>query len=264
MLLANSEPEFVSELLLMEFSLSSASVLALLGLGLVFGLKHATEVDHVVAVSAIVSQSRSLLRSAAVGALWGVGHTAALIVTGIVVLWVRVTIPEGITSWLEFCVALMILGLGMSALWRALRRRSEVHVHEHSHQGVTHVHVHFHETTTRHDPAEASVHNHAVSRIGIKPALVGLVHGLAGSGALTLLVLTQIKSAWLGLLYLAIFGLGSIAGMLLMSGVIGLPFVLTSRNLSGLHHRLQAAVAVLSIAFGLWYAYAAGFASGLF
>jgi len=248
----------------MESSITSISVFALLGLGLIFGLKHATEVDHVVAISTIVSQNRSLLRSAMVGALWGAGHTAALMVIGVLVLWLRVTIPAGVTNWLEFCVALMILGLGASALWRALRKRGEVHVHEHSHQGVSHVHVHFHEATTRHDQAKPSVHNHAVSKVGIKPVLIGLMHGLAGSGALTVLVLTQIKSTWLSLLYLAIFGLGSIAGMLLMSGLIGLPFVLSSRKLSGLHHRLQAAVAVLSIAVGLWYAYETGFASGLF
>jgi high-affinity nickel-transport protein len=94
-----------------------------------------------------------------------------------------------------------------------------------------------------------------VSRIGIKPILIGAMHGLAGSGALTLLVLAQVKSTWQGLLYLAVFGVGSIAGMLLMSGLIGLPFALTSRNLTGLHHRLQAAAAVFSLAFGFWYAY---------
>ena len=248
----------------METSLTSAGVLALLGIGLIFGLKHATEVDHVVAVSTIVSQHRNLWRSAMVGALWGAGHTAALLVTGVIVLSLRVAIPEKVSNWLEFCVALMILALGASALWRALRKRQEVHVHKHDHDGVSHVHVHFHETPTRHEPAQSSTHTHAVSSIGIKPVLVGTMHGLAGSGALTLLVLTQIKSAWLGLFYLAIFGLGSIAGMLLMSGLIGLPFALTSRNLSGLHHRLQTAAAGLSIAFGLWYAYQSSFASGLF
>jgi hypothetical protein len=126
------------------------------------------------------------------------------------------------------------------------------------------VHVHFHEAATRHSQGEASTHAHAVSSIGIKPLLIGTMHGLAGSSALTLLILTQIKSAWLGLLYLMIFGAGSIVGMLLMSGLIGLPFALTSRKLSGLHHRLQAAAAGLSIAFGLWYAYQTGLASGLF
>lgn len=239
---------------------ASAGIFALLGLGLIFGLKHATEVDHVVAISTIVSRNRSLLVSTLVGALWGAGHTAALLVTGVIVLAFRVAIPESVSSWLEFGVALMIIALGAGALWRALRKGSNVHLHEHSHDGVPHVHVHFHESTTRHDQKHNGAHNHAIKAIGVKPVLIGAMHGLAGSAALTLLVLTQIKSAWLGLLYLAVFGLGSIAGMLLMSGLIGLPFVLTSQRLSGLHHRLQAAVAVLSIAFGLWYAYQTGFA----
>ena len=136
-------------------------------------------------------------------------------------------------------------------------------MHKHSHDGVPHVHVHFHEATTRHDHGQPAPHDHAVSAIGIKPMLIGTLHGLAGSGALTLLVLTQIKLVWLGVLYLAIFGLGSIVGMVLMSVLIGLPFALTSRSLSGLNHRLQTAAAGLSIAFGLWYAYETGFASGL-
>src|SRR5687768_390370 len=110
----------------METSLTSAGVLALLGIGLIFGLKHATEVDHVVAVSTIVSQHRNILRSAMVGALWGAGHTAALLVTGVIVLSLRVAIPAKVSNWLEFCVALMILGLGASALWRAWRKRQEV------------------------------------------------------------------------------------------------------------------------------------------
>jgi sulfite exporter TauE/SafE len=94
--------------------------------------------------------------------------------------------------------------------------------------------------------------------------LIGTMHGLAGSGALTLLVLTQITSVWIGFLYLLIFGLGSIAGMLLMSGLIGLPFALTSRNLTNVHHRLQTVAALLSIAFGFWYAYERSFGAGLF
>ena len=248
----------------MESSFTFAGALALLGLGLVFGLKHATEVDHVVAVSTIVSEHRNVFRSALVGGLWGVGHTVSLLVVGVVVLVFRSAIPVPIANWLEFAVALMIIGLGVLALTRVLRRRSSVHLHEHSHDGESHVHVHFHEPTTRHDQGQSRSHTHAVSSIGIKPVLVGLMHGLAGSGALTLLVLTQIKSAWFGVLYLAIFGLGSIAGMLLMSGLIGLPFALTSRRLSGFHQRLQTAAAVLSIAFGLWYAHQTFSASGLF
>jgi ABC-type nickel/cobalt efflux system permease component RcnA len=229
------------------------STFAVLGIGLLFGLKHATEVDHVVAVSTIVSQHRNVWRSSLVGALWGAGHTAALIITGIFVLSLRIAIPERVSNWLEFCVALMIIGLGATALWRALRDRSDVHVHEHSHDGMSHIHVHFHEPQTQHDAHRA--HTHAVSRIGFKPILIGAMHGLAGSGALTLLVLTQIKSTFQGFLYLGVFGVGSIAGMLLMSGLIGLPFALTSRKLTGLHHRLQTAAAAFSLAFGFWYAY---------
>jgi ABC-type nickel/cobalt efflux system permease component RcnA len=246
----------------MEGSITSAGVLALLGLGLVFGLKHATEVDHVVAVSTIVSEHRNVFRSALVGGLWGVGHTAALLVVGVVVLVFRAAIPASVANWLEFGVALMIIGLGLLALKGALQRRSDFHLHKHTHDGQAHVHVHFHEAPTRHDQAQ-SKHTHAVSTIGLKPVLVGTMHGLAGSGAITLLVLTQIGSPWAGLFYLAVFGIGSIVGMLLMSGLIGLPFAMTSRNLTGLHHRLQAAAAGLSIAFGLWYAYQTGLASGL-
>ena len=229
------------------------STLTLLGLGLLFGLKHATEVDHVVAVSTIASQQRNVLRSALVGALWGAGHTASLLIVGVIVLSLRIAIPESVSTWLEFGVALMIIGLGTAALWRALRKRSDLHVHEHSHDGMSHVHIHFHESETRHEAQRK--HSHAVSVVGVKPVLIGMMHGLAGSGALTLLVLTQIGSAWVGFLYLAIFGLGSIVGMLLMSGLIGLPFALTSRSLSSLHLRMQLAAAVVSIAFGLWYAY---------
>ena len=233
------------------------STLTVLGLGLLFGLKHATEVDHVVAVSTIASQQRNVLRSALVGALWGAGHSASLLIVGGIVLSLRIAIPKSVSNWFEFGVALMIVGLGTTALWRALRKRGDVHVHEHSHEGVSHVHIHFHESQTRHK-AERK-HSHAVSVVGIKPVLIGMMHGLAGSGALTLLVLTQIDSEWVGFLYLAIFGVGSIVGMLLMSSLIGLPFALSSRGLSSLHHRMQLAAAVVSIAFGLWYAYQTGF-----
>jgi ABC-type nickel/cobalt efflux system permease component RcnA len=242
--------------------LTSLSAFALLGLGLVFGLKHATEADHIVAVSSIVSEQRSLLRSALVGALWGIGHTASLIVVGIIVLALRVTVPESVASWLEFGVALMIIALGASALLRALRRRADVHLHQHKHDGVSHVHVHFHEQGTEHTGTVAA-HSHAVSRIGFKPLLVGAMHGLAGSATLTLLVLTQINSTALGLLYLTVFGIGSIFGMLLMSGLIGLPFALSARRFNGVHYSLQTIAGALSIVFGLWYAYETGIASGL-
>jgi len=248
----------------MDPSFTSAGVIALLGLGLLFGLKHATEVDHVVAVSTIVSEHRNVLRSALVGGLWGAGHTAALVIVGALVLIFRVAVPLPVANWLEMGVALMIIALGVWGVIKVFRKRADVHLHRHSHDGQSHVHIHFHEHGTEHAPASTSLqltetkpssHSHAISQVGFKPLLVGAMHGLAGSAALTLLVLTQIQSVWLGLLYLALFGLGSTLGMLLMSGLIGLPFALSARRLSNFSHGLQTVAGLLSVGFGLWYAY---------
>jgi ABC-type nickel/cobalt efflux system permease component RcnA len=233
----------------------SLNILAVLSIGLVFGLKHATEVDHVVAITTIVSRHKSVFRSAVVGALWGAGHTASLLFVSVIVLSLRMGIPEKVSGWLEFGVALMIIGLGISALWRALRKNGEVHVHQHSHDGLSHTHVHFHENENK---QADSPHSHAVSVIGWKPVLIGMMHGLAGSGALTLLVLTQISSSLLGFLYVGTFGFGSIVGMLLMSGLIGLPFAFASRELTHVHQTLQTLAGVVSICFGIWYAYRVG------
>ena len=229
-----------------------------MGLGLVFGLKHATEVDHVVAVSTVVSEHRNLWRSALVGALWGAGHTLSLVVVGVIVLVFRVAIPQSVASWLEFGVALMIIGLGLVTLTRVLRRRSDVHLHRHSHDGESHVHIHFHEHGTDHATSSPAPHSHAISKLGLKPLVVGVMHGLAGSAALSLLVLTQVPSLSLGLVYLGVFGLGSTAGMVLMSGLIGLPFALSGHRLSGISNGMQTAAGALSVAFGLWYAFHVG------
>ena len=241
----------------METSFTSVGIFTLLGLGLIFGLKHATEVDHIVAVSTIVSQHRSITRSALVGALWGLGHTAALVIVGVVVLAFRIAIPLSVANWLEFSVALMIICLGVLSLRRALTKRSNVHVHQHSHEGVSHIHVHFHERAGEHRGHPAA-HSHEVSGIGAKPLVVGALHGLAGSAALTLLVMTQIESMLLGLLYLGVFGLGSVVGMLLMSGLIGLPFAFSGGRLTKVNYGLQTIAGSLSVVFGLWYAYQIG------
>src|SRR4051812_10124451 len=120
------------------------SVLATLGFGFVLGLKHATEADHIAAVSTIVSERRSIWQSASVGALWGVGHTASLLFAGLIVIAFGVVIPERVANFLEFAVALMIIFLGTRLLYVVLRSRREIHVHEHMHGGKPHVHLHFH------------------------------------------------------------------------------------------------------------------------
>jgi len=239
----------------------SASAFSILGLGLVFGLKHATEADHIIAVSTIVSEHRKLLRAALVGALWGLGHTVSLVIVGVIVLALKVAIPENFAGWLEFAVAIMIIVLGLMALRRALRsRHSSFHIHRHDHGLLEHSHLHFHEGEVNSDSGS---HSHGVLRLGLKPVIVGAVHGLAGSAALTLLVLTQIASPLLGFFYLVTFGIGSILGMLFMSGLIGLPFVLSSRGMGRFQYQLQLLAGVLSIVFGIWYGYETGIVSGI-
>jgi ABC-type nickel/cobalt efflux system permease component RcnA len=237
----------------------SASAFGILGLGLVYGLKHATEADHIIAVSTIVSEHRRLLRAALVGALWGAGHTVSLVVVGVIVMALKVAVPETVAGWLEFAVAIMIVVLGLMALRRALRCRSNFHAHRHEHGLLLHSHFHFHET----EVANSHPHSHEVLRLGLKPAIVGAIHGLAGSAALTLLVLTQIESPLLGLLYLVVFGIGSIVGMLVMSGLVGLPFVLSSSSAGRVQYQLQLLAGILSIVFGIWYGYETGIASGI-
>jgi hypothetical protein len=244
-------------------ALGTAGAFGVLVLGLVYGLKHATEVDHIVAVSTIVSEHRKLSHAAWVGGLWGAGHTISLAIVGSFVLSLRLVIPERLAGLLELAVALMIIFLGVSAAAKAFGRRGDFHLHEHTHDDVAHVHLHFHEPDTQHAGPVKS-HSHAIRQAGLKPVLVGAVHGLAGSAALTLLVLTQIRSMTLGVLYLGMFGLGSMAGMLLMSGIVALPFVLSAQRLTRVHYNLQMAAGALSVCFGLWYAYSICAANGLF
>ncbi len=242
------------------------SISIALALGFVLGLKHATEADHLVAVTTIVSEQRSIVRSALIGALWGVGHTASLLLAGVLVLVIGVTIPASVASLLEFSVALMIIFLGTRILYLVLRRQRRVHVHTHSHDGSTHTHLHFHDQSGAHTANHSSNLNHDQPHHprglwGWRPVLVGMVHGLAGSAALTLLVLTEVVrggSRSLGIAYLFVFGVGSIGGMLLMSTLISLPLVLTSVRFQRIETPMRLTLALSSIAFGIYYAWSIG------
>jgi high-affinity nickel-transport protein len=235
----------------------NASIYFALGLGFVLGLKHATEADHLVAVTTIVSEQRSIWRSALVGALWGVGHTVSLMFAGIVVLLLEISIPQSVARLLEMAVALMIIFLGTRILYLVFRGRRHIHVHVHAHDGYAHTHFHFHDRNDSHQPAPLPDRSHHQSSLtGWRPLIVGMVHGVAGSAALTLLVLTEVVrggSRILGLAYLFVFGLGSIGGMLLMSTMISLPFVLTTRRFERIEIPMRIVIALSSIAFGIYY-----------
>lgn len=237
-------------------TLSTASVLTF---GLVFGLKHAVEADHLAAVSTIVSQRKSILSSSIVGGLWGVGHTISLLIAGVAVLVLHVKIGEKTALALEFCVALMLIALGANAL-RKIIRGGKLHLHSHHHGEHAHLHPHIHEPSV--EPSGQATH-HGL-RFNARPILVGMVHGLAGSAALMLLVLSTVSSPAIGLLFIAVFGVGSIGGMLMMSALVSLPLHFTAARFGKTHRAVQVLAAVFSLGLGVMMVYEIGFLEGLF
>lgn len=236
-------------------TLSTASVLTF---GLVFGLKHAVEADHLAAVSTIVSQRKSILSSSLVGGLWGIGHTISLLIAGVAVLVLHVKIGEKTALALEFCVALMLIALGANAL-RKILRGGKLHIHSHNHGARAHLHPHIHEPSV-----EPSEHAHHGLRANARPILVGMVHGLAGSAALMLLVLSTVSSPVVGLLFIVVFGVGSIGGMLIMSALVSLPLHFTANRFDKTHRAVQVLAAIFSLGLGVMMVYEIGFLEGLF
>lgn len=220
------------------------SLIAALGLGFLLGLRHAMEADHVAAVSTFVSRERTLLRSCLRGTFWGIGHTAALLVAGIAVIAFKVHIPPEFERGVETVIALVLILLGGHVLLRAFSALS-LHSHEHVHDGVRHRHTHVHIGA---QAAHDHVHLFADAR---KPLLLGVLHGLGGGGALVLVVLTTLPSPAAAFLYIVVFGLGSTAGMLVLSGLIGLPFRLLAGGSERVATVLQMVVGVVSIVIGV-------------
>ena len=232
--------------------------LAVLGLGFVLGLRHALDVDHLAAVSTLVNQRRGLWSSSLIGALWGLGHTAALLAAGVAVIALHAKIPPGLELMLELGVAAMLVGLGLNVLWK-LWQGGTTHVHAHEHGGRPHLHLHLHDT----GPRPVDGHHHAV-RAGRRPFLVGVVHGFAGSAALMLAVLATIPSPALAVAYILVFGFGSVVGMALMSTVIGLPLALAARRFARAEQAVRVISGVTSVTIGLVLAWEVGTASGFF
>lgn len=240
----------------MEFS--EFGLVTVTALGFVLGMRHALDADHVVAVSMIVSREKSLFRSMIVGGFWGIGHTATLLAVGAAILLLKVTIPDSVALAMELAVGIMLVFLGGMVAANLVKER--FHLHPHHHEGPeesTHLHIHVHEN---HEP-----HPHSHQIPGRYRALaVGMVHGLAGGAALMLLVLSNIQSAGQGLLYISVFGLGSILGMMLVSLLVGIPLILTSVRFSGLNKTLTAFASLASIVLGTLIIYEIGFVRGLF
>jgi ABC-type nickel/cobalt efflux system permease component RcnA len=227
-------------------------MISLLLLGLLLGIRHALEADHLAAVASLATRSRGVRGTVLQGAVWGLGHTLTLLLVGGVCLLLRAAISERLAAAFEGAVGFMLLLLGADVLLRMRRRRIHLHVHRHD-DGTVHFHAHSHAPEEAHDRDH---HQHAHGKgFPLRALLVGMVHGLAGSAALLLVTLTTLSSAWLGVAYIAVFGVGSIAGMAVLAAVIALPLRGAARSLTGWHNGLEAAIGSGTLLVGAWVLY---------
>jgi high-affinity nickel-transport protein len=212
------------------------------GLGSLLGMRHAFEPDHLAAVTTLVSRERSSVRAALLGAWWGIGHTLALLVVGASLVVVRSELPPRVSDAFELAVAAMLIALGLRSIRRAAQQGPGGPQHLHRHGLIVHSHPAV--------PAHLHIGSWTFAR---RPLLVGAVHGLAGSGALTALVLTTLPTTAARLMYVLLFGVGSTLSMAALSGALGWPLARL-----GAHHRvargISLAVGFVSIGIGIWWA----------
>ncbi len=258
------------------------SGLAILTIGFFLGMRHATDPDHVIAVSTIVSRERSIAKAGLIGILWGCGHTVTIVAVGAAIILFGLAIPVRAGLTMEFSVGLMLILLGVLNLTGAMKwisqklspahpRVTGEHAHLHEHDSHVHFHWHSHAPASEHhgDALTApSCLRGPFERLGLfhalRPLFVGIVHGLAGSAAVALLVLSTIHDPKWAVLYLLIFGIGTIAGMMLVTSALALPFSFAGSRFAWLNRGFVIGSGLLSLGFGMFVCYQIGFVSGLF
>src|SRR5271169_6709717 len=272
---------------------TNAAPLAIALLGLLLGMRHATDPDHVIAVTTILSRERRLAVAARIGVVWGLGHTLTVLIVGAAIIVFKIAIPARLGLAMEFAVAVVLSLLGVGSASNLLRRIAQgvfsvalgdsdslvVHSHPHTHSSATHahphVHLHSHDDHAHTDTAVDSHHDSpnlpnempqsfAARRPLLRSFSVGMVHGLAGSAAIALLVLAAIPQPLWATLYLAIFCLGTIVGMGLITTAIAAPFMMASRRVSWFHEGFVTSAGLLSFGFGMCLAYQLGIVDHLF
>lgn len=223
--------------------MSDPSFSAILGLGFLLGLRHALDADHLAAVSTVLAERPSFRASSAVGLWWGIGHTTTLLIVGAIVLALGMHISEEFERIAESGVGLLLVVLGINLAVKLYRDRW--HVHAHTHDSGAHVHFHSHR---RHEDHR---HRHWMTA-SVRPLCIGMVHGLAGSAALMLMILASTQELGTGLLSIIIFGLGSIVGMIVIGVVISLPLVCSFSISRRLFAGLQGVAGAVSVGVGIW------------
>ena len=255
------------------------TLVSIIVLGFFLGMRHATDPDHVIAVTTIVSRQRSIRHAALIGVLWGVGHTITILAVGSAIILFGIVIPARVGLTMELSVGLMLILLGILNLSGIMRWITETvtpshmghHTHPHGHGDYLHSHPHGHGPET-HGHAESATPvgwmDRNFGRLGfyhiLRPLAVGIVHGLAGSAAVALLVLTTIRVPSWAILYLLVFGLGTVAGMMLITAAIAVPFTFSETRFARLNRGMGMVSGLVSLVFGLFIVYQMGFANGLF
>ncbi len=232
-------------------------MLSLLFIGFLIGMRHALEADHVAAVATLATNTNSLKSAVKHGAVWGMGHTITLFLFGSIVILTDSIMPETMASGLEFMVGIMLVFLGADVIRQMTRDRVHFHTHKHG-NNKQHFHAHKHDhdncnkTNNRRTTCHADInHQHKHTDAFPRKALyIGLMHGMAGSAALILLTLKTVQSPLAGLLYMLLFGIGSIAGMAALSVIIAIPLKRSEKGLTWLHNGLQGAIGIATVILG--------------
>ncbi|HLW88447.1 MAG TPA: hypothetical protein VKR57_08120 [Terriglobales bacterium] len=258
------------------------SFLSILAVGFFLGMRHATDPDHVIAVTTIVSNQRNSMRAALIGAFWGVGHTLTIFVVGAGIILFDLVIPVRMGLSMELSVAVMLIVLGLANVAGFLRSMPAgsvpndadvklIHSHPHSHGDQVHSHSHAHQPEDHphlHNQTSLAWLDRLFGRVGVyqylRPFVVGVVHGLAGSAAVALLVLTTIRNVHWAVAYLLVFGVGTIAGMMVITMSLASAFQLVEKGRQKFSSRLALASGLISLGFGLFVAYQICFTQGLF